>query len=299
MLDRIDNGWLHTFMCVYEHQSFAKASEYLDTPSSNVSRHIQQLESELGNKLFYRTTRRVTPTPLGELLYREIETPLFHLNQSLQHISSASASLKATVRMSAPDIPEIGDVLAHFLIENVNIHLSCEHNTSIEGAIKNHPDIIISFERGTLDERDWVSKPLCQWESVVLASPECIAKHGLPNTVSQLERLPCISSYKAFNGNPWVFDIPSDTALSSLTPRTRIDVDGGFIAKSMAIKGLGFVALPKRFCLHELQSEQLQEVSLNYPLAPLSLFIHYRAVTYHSFITKQLVEFIVNRMPRC
>lgn len=296
MLDRIDNGWLHTFMCVYEHQSFAKASEYLDTPSSNVSRHIQQLECELGSKLFYRTTRRVTPTPMGELLFSEIKEPLFNLNQSLQNITAASSSLKATIRMSAPDIPEIGDILADFLTEYTNIHLSCEHSTSIESAIKGSPDVIISFERGVLDDRDWISKPICQWESVVLASPKCIEQHGLPSTISELETLPCISSYKAFNGNPWIFNEPTTNTILRFAPKTKIDVDGGFIAKAIAIRGLGFVALPKTFCSQEVSYDQLREIKLDYPLSPLTLFIHYRAISYHSFITKRLVEFILNRI---
>lgn len=296
MLDRIDNGWLHTFMCVYEHQSFAKASEYLDTPSSNVSRHIQQLESELGNKLFYRTTRKVTPTPMGELLFSEIKEPLYNLNQSLQNITVASSSLKATIRMSAPDIPEIGNVLADFLAEYSNIHLSCEHSTSIDSAIKGSPDVIISFERGVLDDRDWVSKPICNWESVVLASPQCIEQHGLPRTVSELEALPCISSYKAFNGNPWVFNESTKSTTIRFVPKAKIDVDGGFIAKAIAIRGLGFVALPKNFCSLEIYSDQLREIKLDHSLSPLTLFIHYRAISYHSFITKRLVEFILNKL---
>ncbi|PSU99773.1 LysR family transcriptional regulator [Photobacterium kishitanii] len=293
MLDKIDNTWLHSFICVYERSSFAKASEHLAIPSSNVSRHVQQLETELGNKLFYRTTRKVTPTQIGEALYSKIKEPLYNLNQSLQQLSTAPQSLKGTIRLSSPDIPLIGDILASFAVDHSNITLCCEHSTSIESAVSSDPDVIISFERGTLDERDWVSKPLCEWESIVLASQACIERYGSPKTIDELETLPCISSYKAFGGNPWTFSNSETNELRQLKIKSKINVDGGFIAKASALRGLGFVALPKVFCVGELEKGQLQEQDLDHKLAPLTIYIHYRSINYHSYLTKQLVNFIL------
>ncbi|MEZ9398917.1 LysR family transcriptional regulator [Vibrio splendidus] len=296
MLDRIDNVWLQSFFSVYEKHSFAKASEHLTIPSSNVSRHIQQLESVLGEKLFYRTTRKVTPTLMGERLFQEIREPLYNLNQSLQRLSEAPASLKGSVRLSSPDIPIIGEVLADFLTTYTDITLYCEHSTAIENAISNEPDIIISFERGDLDDRDWVSKPLCQWETTILASKECINRYGLPKSLTELESMPCISSYKSFGGDPWVFTIPESNEFRTLSPKSRIKVDGGFTAKAFAQRGLGFVALPTSFCSDEIKQDELQQVSVDYNLSPLTIFIHYRAINFHSHLSKLLVDFIATKM---
>ncbi|MCG9783748.1 LysR family transcriptional regulator [Vibrio brasiliensis] len=296
MLDKIDNAWLHSFISVYEHNSFAKASNALAIPSSNVSRHVQQLEAELGSKLFFRTTRKVTPTPMGELLFQEIKQPLFSLNQSLQQLSASQQSLKGTIRISSPDIPFIGDLLAEFLAEHSSITLCCEHSTSIENAISSDPDVVISFERGLLIERDWVSKPLCEWESIVVASQACVAQYGSPQSLSELESLPCISSYKAFDGSPWRFVETESNQLRPFDPKSKIKVDGGFIAKACALRGLGFVALPKLFCAEEIESGRLIEQTLDHQLEPLTVYIHYRSISYHSYLTQQLVKFIVDRM---
>ncbi|NOI68230.1 LysR family transcriptional regulator [Vibrio sp. 99-8-1] len=296
MLDRIDNVWLHSFCAVYEKHSFAKASEHLAIPSSNVSRHIQQLESVLGEKLFYRTTRKVTPTLLGDRLFQEIREPLCNLNLSLQRLSETQTSLKGSIHLSSPDIPIIGEGLADFSTKYTDITLYCDHSTSIKNAISNDPDIIISFERGTLDDRDWVSKPLCQWETTILASKECINRYGLPQNLTELESMPCISSYKSFGGEPWVFTIPESNEFITLSPKSRIKVDGGFIAKAFAQRGLGFVALPTSFCSDEIKQGELQQVSLNYDLSPLTIFIHYRAINFHSHLSKLLVDFITTKM---
>lgn len=292
-MERIDNAWLNSFICVFEQSSFVKASERLLIPSSTVSRHVQQLEAELGNKLFYRTTRKVTPTSAGEMLYNEIREPLRQLSQTLQNVSTSTESMKGSIRLSSPDIPFIGDVLADFALGYPNVSLFCEHSTSIEGALNSDPDIVISFERGSLDDRDWVSRPLCQWESAVLASPSCLAEYGSPTTVDELSAMPCISSYKAFAGNPWVF---SDAeGLKNVAIKSDINVDGGFIAKAIAVKGLGFVALPREFCRDELDRGSLVEQRLDLELAPLTIYIHYRSMSYHTHLTKLLVSFIRER----
>jgi LysR family transcriptional regulator, regulator of abg operon len=57
------------FEVVYRLLSFSKAAEELHLTHSAVTRSIKTLEDTWGTKLFYRTTRSVTPTEAGERLY--------------------------------------------------------------------------------------------------------------------------------------------------------------------------------------------------------------------------------------
>ena len=68
MIDKVEQQWLKSFHCVYENNSFKKASEFLGLPTSNVSRHIGLLENTLHTRLFNRTTRKTSPTP-AEISY--------------------------------------------------------------------------------------------------------------------------------------------------------------------------------------------------------------------------------------
>lgn len=286
MLGKIDNTWLQSFICVYEKQSFKHAADHLALPSSNISRHLQLLESEIGEKLFYRTTRKVSPTPLGEALYAKVKEPFYQLNKSIVGIMTQSDALNGTVRLSTPDIPLVGEALSEFAIQYPNMSVLCEHSTSVEKAVVADPDIIVSFERSELDELDWVSKPLCEWESSVLASPECITKYGSPKVPEELEGLPCISSYKAFGGNPWIFNNGKEDIKPLI--RSQLKVDGGFIAKTLAKRGLGYVALPKQFCLEELKRGELVEIPMTMNLKPLTVYIHRRALSFHSHAAQLL-----------
>lgn len=61
---------------VAEHQSFSRAAEHCYVTQPTLSNGIAQLERELGEKLFERTTRSVKLTPFGRHMLSSIETTL-------------------------------------------------------------------------------------------------------------------------------------------------------------------------------------------------------------------------------
>ncbi|MFT5568320.1 MAG: DNA-binding transcriptional LysR family regulator [Cyclobacteriaceae bacterium] len=65
------------FLMVAEELSFRKAAEKLHIAQPGLSRQIQQLESELQVALFSRANRKVTLTPAGIFLRKEL-TAVFH-----------------------------------------------------------------------------------------------------------------------------------------------------------------------------------------------------------------------------
>ena len=67
---------LKAFAAVVERKSFARAAENLGLSPSALSQTIRQLEARIGTRLLNRTTRSVSPSASGELLYGRI-APLF------------------------------------------------------------------------------------------------------------------------------------------------------------------------------------------------------------------------------
>lgn len=61
---------IRTFTIVYEQGSFSRAATQANATQSGLSMHIQNLELELGVKLFERTTKGVAPTIAGQRFYR-------------------------------------------------------------------------------------------------------------------------------------------------------------------------------------------------------------------------------------
>ena len=61
---------LNVFYQVVEKGAFSKAAEQLNLPNSSVSKAVSQLESQLGKTLLLRTTRSLSLTDEGNLVYQ-------------------------------------------------------------------------------------------------------------------------------------------------------------------------------------------------------------------------------------
>ena len=64
---------LQAFLTTVETGSFSAAARRLGLTPAAVSRNIAQLETNLGIRLFQRSTRRLTLTEAGERFLRNIE----------------------------------------------------------------------------------------------------------------------------------------------------------------------------------------------------------------------------------
>ncbi|PIL76860.1 LysR family transcriptional regulator, partial [Acinetobacter baumannii] len=65
LTNSIDIRTLRFFISVYNAQNFSNVARKEDVSASMISRTIQQLEDALGQQLFYRNTRAITPTESG------------------------------------------------------------------------------------------------------------------------------------------------------------------------------------------------------------------------------------------
>lgn len=94
----MDIEQLQCILAIREHKTFLEAAESLHRSQSAVSKSVQRLEEELGAPVFVRTTRRVSPTPLGEeiLAYAERMVACYEgmLHCVEQHCTAAATQLR-------------------------------------------------------------------------------------------------------------------------------------------------------------------------------------------------------------
>ena len=67
---------LAVFAAVAKHLSFRQAATDRGTSSSAISHSIRSLEARVGVRLFHRTTRSVSLTEAGEMLYAQLNPAL-------------------------------------------------------------------------------------------------------------------------------------------------------------------------------------------------------------------------------
>ncbi|MCE3218103.1 LysR family transcriptional regulator [Vibrio diabolicus] len=274
MFDDVDQIWLKSFHCVYENNSFKRAAECLNIPTSNVSRHIALLEEKLNIRLFNRTTRRMTPTEAGEELYSSTRPLLEQLNNALETVTRHSYTVTGELRILMPDTPILAKAVVTFCTQYPSISLSCDTTLNPKDDVIDSFDVILSFHRGTLSDSNWVAREIKRWPSAILAAPQLLNKCGRPYKITDLNHVPCITTLTAVNGAPWVFKNPDGGHITQ-TVQSSFKVNSGHLAKSGALSGLGYAILPIESCKDEIESGKLEVIPLEYEPEDLVLYAFY------------------------
>lgn len=274
MIDQIEQQWLRSFHSVFENNSFKRAAEFLDLPTSNVSRHIALLEEKLNTRLFERTTRKIAPTEAGEKLYQSTQSLLDQLNEALEGVTRYSHGIEGQLRILMPDTPALAQAVISFCTEHPKVSLCCDTNLSPKGDLLDGFDVILSFGRGKLADSNWIAREIRRWPSVVVAAPKLIQDSKRPFQITDLLHVPCISSLTALNGTPWIFK-STDGELITQKVNSSFRVNSGSLAKAGALAGLGFSILPLEACLGDIKVGSLEVVELEYKPEDLVLYAFY------------------------
>lgn len=288
MFDKIDQQWLKSFHCVYENNSFKRAAEFLSLPTSNVSRHIALLEEKLNTRLFDRTTRRIAPTDAGDHLYLRTQPLIERLDDALEEVAQHSQEIIGQLKVLMPDSPHLAQAVVSFCAQHPSISLCCDTSINPKEDFLDGFDIILSFHRGKLDDNNWIAKEIKRWTSAVVASPKLIQKYPKPFKVTDLKHVPCINTFTALNGTPWIFK-NAEGALVTQKVQSSFKINSGYLAKSGALAGLGFAILPTESCRNELEAGSLEIIAMEYEPEDLVLYAFYAS---RKHLAKKIPTFI-------
>ena len=87
---------------VVEAGGFSAAARQLDLAPSSVSRQIQEIETELGARLFHRTTRKLSLTEAGQIYYERSLQILTDVDDARLAVSSADGTPSGFLRLTVP-----------------------------------------------------------------------------------------------------------------------------------------------------------------------------------------------------
>ena len=94
---------LRIFRRVAELQSFSAAARELRLSNAAVSKHVSHLEEELGARLLHRTTRKVSPTAIGEAYLERSARLLDELDELDRSVTRSTTEVRGTLRVNVPN----------------------------------------------------------------------------------------------------------------------------------------------------------------------------------------------------
>lgn len=113
-----------SFVAVAEELSFTKAAKRLRIAQPPVSRHIRDLEAEIGVQLLDRNRNRVFLTDAGRSFLNEARAVLQHVSQAVDAARQVSNGWSGTVRLGIAK--GLGDIVSRVLNEYLRITSNVE-----------------------------------------------------------------------------------------------------------------------------------------------------------------------------
>ncbi|CAM4178802.1 LysR family transcriptional regulator [Kerstersia similis] len=268
---------VRVFTVVLAEGSFAAAGKALGLPTSNVSRHINTLEQSLGTRLLERQKRPLQPTEAGAALFERFRGALDGLDDFVEMLRPDAAHLRGRLRVSLPS--EVGPLLlgralVDFVCQHPELEVRCVTTyASLDTGLAD-TDLAVLVGRGELPNSLWVARPLISFDSVVVAAPALIARHGRPRHTTELAHLPCITTASILGGAPWRFRSGNGRIVNQ-TVQAQVRLDSGALALEAARQGVGYAILARSACQAALEAGELEVLDLDKTAAPLELFAAY------------------------
>src|SRR5690606_11160417 len=91
-----------TFARVVEAGSLALEARRLEVSTSVASKHVAKLEQSLGARLLNRSTRKLSLTEAGEVLYAHCARLILELEGTEQSLAQTQTELRGVLRVSVP-----------------------------------------------------------------------------------------------------------------------------------------------------------------------------------------------------
>lgn len=257
MLDPLETSELLAFTKTVDSKSLSHAAEELGVPRATIGRRLARLEQRLGVRLLRRTTRSITLTDAGEVLYRHARIALEAVNQAEASVRRTDGAIRGDLRVSFPptDDPELTRMIAEFVTLHpdvrMNAHFTTEHVDLLRGGYD------VALRASSELEPGLVARTLARVRLWAVASPRYLAEHGTPRTPRDLRKHRCILGFSRgqLPQTHW-----------PLVDGGRISLDGVFcsndlsIQRDLALRGLGIALLPSVTIYSHVEAGELVRV---------------------------------------
>lgn len=273
-----DFAELKAFVAVVERKSFARAAEHLGLSASALSQTIRQLESRMGARLLNRTTRSVAPSASGEQLYNRL-APLFReMDVAVAEAREATGQMSGTLRINTLGIAArtiIAPRLARFHQAHPDVVLDIVVDDALTDIVAGRFDAGIRV--GGQLEKDMVAIRLTpDLNMVAVASPDYLARRGIPKSPADLHNHACINWRLHTDGRHYRWELKKHKQRLEVAVEGPVVTNHADIGIAAALNGLGIAYHFERDGVDEhLAHGRLVRVLADWSISRPGLFLYY------------------------
>ncbi|WP_275724684.1 LysR family transcriptional regulator [Vibrio furnissii] len=282
---------MRSFVEVANTGSFTKAADNLTLSRLQVTRHVQEIEDWLKQRLLHRTTRKVSLTAAGEEALTRCEQILDQTAELEIRALEQSQSLTGSIRISAP----IG-LAQHLLLDTVEAFTELHPQVTIDilasdrlsQLVDDRVDVALRFTQQP--DESLIARRLIQVDTVVCASPQYLQTHDPIIEPADLSRHNC---FVHFTNHTW--DLVRDNQHFSVRVSGTVRANDMEILRSAALHHKGVVWLPCDLANPCLRRGELVKVLADYHSPSSHLWAVYLSRSYQTPLVRQFIDFVAER----
>src|ERR1700760_2618319 len=180
---------MQIFVRVVEKGSFSAVAKERGIGQPAVSKQISALEDELGTELMHRTSRSIALTEAGRDFHESALRILEDFESATSRIGRGQTAPKGLIRVTVP--PTFARL---HMVSKLPAFFAAYPEMAVELAASDGPTTIIedgfdlAIHSGDLPDSTLVARRFAQTLTVLVATPQYIARHGAPELPDDLNR---------------------------------------------------------------------------------------------------------------
>ena len=238
---------LNVFLEVAQRQSFAAAAKALGITRSAATRHVSDLEADIGVRLFTRTTRSVALTAAGRVYAEHARAIPAELARAEELAREQQQTLKGDLRVSAPlsfGLKFLPDVISQYRILYPQVRLRLELT-----------DRFVDFARDDFDMALRIAEPPADksniWRKILpaprglFAAPAYLSRRDTPKTADDLNGHDRLVYARGADAGAWSLRHAKNGATRVIDGASCFACNNGDVIAELAVRGEGIALLPR------------------------------------------------------
>jgi len=250
------------FLKVAETKSFSRAANELGVAPASLSEAVKGLEERLGARLLHRTTRSVSLTEAGSAYVDRVRPAAEEVWAAGEMLKQSRDRFVGTLRLSLPWIAApllVEPLMRPFLDAYPDVRLDIVFDDGFTDIAAEGFDAGLRI--GELLEKDMIAIRLGgPLQTVVVASPDYLARHGMPARPADLRKHSCIASRVASRRAIVAWEFVEQGRALEFTPEARLVVNTLSLCVTAATQGLGLAFAVEGLAAPHLASGALVKV---------------------------------------
>lgn len=249
---------IQVFMAVVDAGSFIAGGKAMGLSRSAAGKAVMRLEERLDVRLLNRTTRKLSPTDEGRLLYDRGLQILASVDEAEASVAGKSGMPRGVLRLTVPDaygrhvlLPLIGKYLKAW----PDVQVEVSFTDRIADIVEEGFDLAIRIGVTSTDS-SFVSRVVARCRAMLCASPAYIAARGKPRDLDDLAAHDCLVFSSRNQRQSWRFPGEQGGWIKA-QGRSRLRLDSGEALLDAARAGLGIAFLPDFLVAEDLAAGRL------------------------------------------